>query len=190
MISNIKITLFTLLGLFISLSANAAVPAWEIIPEKSSITFTATQNGSPVSFEFKKFSGNINFDPAQLTTSHITILVDLNSVTTSYKDIIDTLKTPDWFDVKLFPQATFKANKFTKINDKNFTADGTLTLRDKTLPVTLAFILDEYTSSQAHAKGNVTLKRTQFGVGKGEWASTNSIKDNVNVSFIITATKK
>ncbi len=58
-INNWKIYLPTLL-LFASPLAQAA--SWQIIPDKSLITFTATQNGSPVTGTFKKFNGTIDFD--------------------------------------------------------------------------------------------------------------------------------
>jgi polyisoprenoid-binding protein YceI len=163
---------------------------WQMDPADSSITFTATQNNSPVSGQFKTFKSNIDFDPAELNKSHVTITVDMNSVSTSYKEVGDTLKTPDWFNVKIFPQAVFKATHFTKTGDNSYTANGSLTMRDKTVPVTLRFVLDEYTPNKAHAKGSTTLKRSAFGMGQGDWAKTDDLKDDIEINFILAATKK
>ena len=167
----------------------AAAPAWKIIPSQSSLTFTATQNNSPVSGKFKQFSGTINFDPDQLSTSAINIVVDIASVSTSYAEVGDTLKTPDWFDAKLFPQAVFKATQFTKTGSNNYEAHGILTIRDKSIPVTLAFTLKEFPPTKALATGETTLKRNQFGLGKGEWAKTDEVKDDVKVDFVLSAQK-
>lgn len=175
---------------FVSLMATAGVPAWNIVPNESSINFTATQNNSPVSGTFKAFTGDIHFDPAQLNASNVTITVDLASVTTSYAEVADTLKMADWFDVKNHPQAVFKASKFSKVSDNNYKADGTLTIRDKTLPITLTFIVDQFTPSNLHLKGSAVLKRTDFGVGQGDWAKTDAVKDEVQVNFILSAMKK
>ncbi len=183
----IKIILLLLLQ---STLVYAAIPEWQIVPGGSSISFTATQNGSPVSGKFKTFMGEIYFDPAQLKASHVKIIVDLNSVSASYGEVADTLKTSDWFDVKLFPQAIFKADEFTRTGDKTYQASGTLTLRDKTMPIVLTFNLEEYTESQAKISGSTTIKRTLFGVGKGEWASTDAVKDDVTVNFAINAVKR
>src|SRR5262245_57300982 len=90
--------------LFVPLITVAAVPSWQIVPDKSSLTFTGVQNDAPVSGKFKKFTGDIKFDPAQLNASSVKIVVDTNSVFTSYSDLVDALKTADWFNVKLFPQ--------------------------------------------------------------------------------------
>lgn len=168
----------------------AAAPAWNIVSDKSTLGFTATQNNAPVTGQFKSFSGVINFAPDQLSTSNVTITVNIASVTTSYGEVATTLQTPDWFDAKQFPQAVFKANHFTKKGDQSYQADGTLTIRNHTVPVVLNFTMDKYTATDAVVKGTAALKRTAFGVGQGEWAKTDSIKDDVMVNFTLAAVKK
>jgi polyisoprenoid-binding protein YceI len=172
--------------LLITSLAHAALPHWQIQPD-SSITFTGTQNNAPVSGQFKTFSGDIYFDPAQLDKSSVEIKVDMNSVTSSYEDIADTLRAPDWFNVKLFPQAIFKTQHITKTGDNTYQATGTLTIRDKTVPITLDFSLKDYSANKTTVIGTTTLKRIPFGVGQGEWSDTNAVKDEVKVDFSLSA---
>lgn len=160
---------------------------WQIVPEKSSLQFTATQNNSPVKGQFKKFSGKIHFDPKELNTSSVDIIINISSISASYQELVETLKTPDWFDIKLFPNAEFKASQFKKIDEKTYQAVGNLTIRDKTIPITLMFTLDEYTPTQAHVTGNTTLKRNAFGLGRGDWSKTDDVKDDVVVNFELSA---
>jgi len=167
----------------------AAAPAWKIVPTESHLTFTATQNGAPANGEFKKFSGDIQFDPDQLNSSSVKIVIDIGSVYDSYNQLADTLKTTDWFNLKVFPQAIFQSKKISKIGDKAYQAEGMLTIRDKTLPVTLTFNQQEYSSTKAVMKGKTVIKRTAFGVGQGEWADTKAIKDDVQIDFIVSAIK-
>jgi polyisoprenoid-binding protein YceI len=174
----------------IALAAQAAVPAWQITPAESKINFTATQNNAPVTGSFKTFSGDIQFDPAQLNTSKVNIVVDINSMDSSYQEMSDSLKTADWFNVKLFPKAVFAANKFTKTGNNTYQAIGVLTLRDKTVPVTLDFTVQDFSATHFKASGNTTVKRTAFGVGQGEWAKTDGVKDEVKVEFVLSAVKK
>lgn len=181
--------LFALITLCFSPIAQADNTPWQIVPEQSTLTFTATQNNAPVSGSFKNFSGEIVFDPAQLASSHVRITVALDSVTTSYKEVGDTLKTADWFNVKAFPQAVFTANHFTKTGDNTYQAEGTLTIRDKTLPTNLTFSLLSYSATAAHVKGTTALKRTEFGVGQGDWEKTEEVKDEVKVEFELVAKK-
>lgn len=185
----LKVVLQAALLLF-SLTTFAAVPSWVIVPDKSSLTFTAIQNNAPVNGEFKKFSGDINFDPQQLTQSNVHIVVDMGSTETSYKQIADTLKTMDWFHVKHFPKAIFDAKSFTKTGNNTYQANGQLTLCDKTLPLTVSFVLDKYTPQEAHVTGDAIIQRTKYGIGKGDWASTEAVKDDVKINFVIEATKK
>lgn len=180
-----------LLSLFMLFSSAvfAQAPAWKIVPAESTLTFAATQNGAPVTGAFKKFSGEINFDLQHLDECKVKIVVDMNSLSTTYGDLTTTLESPDWFNNKLFPQAVFSADQFTKTGDKQYEAKGTLTIRDKSIPVTLAFTAEQPTADTAVVKGSTTLQRTAFGVGQGEWASTREVKDDVKVNFEVHATK-
>lgn len=172
--------------------ASAAVPAWKIVPSESNLKFTAIQNGAPVTGQFKTFSGEIYFDPNQLTESHVTITIDMTSVNDVYHKLADTLKTVDWFNVQAFPSATFKSTSFikSKTGDKNYEAQGMLTIRDKTLPATLNLTLDEYSDTKARMSGSALIKRTAFGVGQGDWADTSVIKDDVKIDFVVNAVRK
>src|SRR5579862_4444596 len=81
--------------------AFADVSSWKIIPNESTLTFTATQNGAPVTGTFTNFSGDINFDPAQLDKSNVKIIVNVGAISDAYNQLADTLKTADWFNSKL-----------------------------------------------------------------------------------------
>jgi polyisoprenoid-binding protein YceI len=175
--------------LFFSIAAFADVPSWQIIPENSSLTFTAIQNNAPVSGKFTQFSGDIKFDPAELQASHIRIIVNMASVTTDYADVADTLKTVDWFNIAAFPEAVFTASDFIKTNDKSYQAKGMLTIRNKTVPAVLTFTLTEFSQTKAQAEGFILLKRLAFNIGQGEWQNTDNVKDEVQVRFKITAKK-
>jgi polyisoprenoid-binding protein YceI len=167
----------------------AAVPSWKIMPEASSINFTATQNDAPVKGSFQTFTGDIQGDPADLKNSRIKIIVDIASVKTSYGEIATTLKAADWFDIAHFPKAVFTASNFTQTGKNTYLANGKLTIRDKTVPVTLNFVLEEYSAADLEVKGSTTLRRTLFGVGSGGWSKTDSIKDDVLVEFMLKASK-
>lgn len=170
--------------------AFAAAPTWQIIPANSSITFTGIQNGAPTTGKFKSFTGDVAFDPAQLSSCHVKIIVDVASVSNSYNQLTDTLKSEAWFNVKKFPQAVYNSNTFIKTGDKTYQSKGALTIRDKTVPVILDFTVEDYSPTKMLIKGSTTLKRTAFGVGQGEWADTKAVKDEVKVDFVLAAQKK
>jgi polyisoprenoid-binding protein YceI len=186
-----KLRLAFLCSLFcVPLTAMAAVPSaplWQIIPEKSHLTFTATQNNAPVEGEFSQFTAVIHFAADQLPTSSVTADIMLGSVQTSYDDIAKTVIGDEWFAVAKFPKATFESHQFKHLGDNRYEAAGTLTLRGVALPVTLPFTITHSSAGTIGISGETTLKRTAFGVGQGEWASTSSVGDEVKVKLVIEA---
>lgn len=175
--------LFSLIFLWVTTTAWAQIPTWKIVPDQSNIIFTATQNNAPISGKFNTFAGEIHFDANQLNESKAHIMVDISSINTSYQAIADTLKTADWFDVKNFPKAEFKTNKIAKLNSNKYQVDGSLTILNKSKPQSLSFELVENTKDKVKIQGNFSIKRTDFGIGKGEWSGTDEVADEVKVNF-------
>lgn len=186
-----KIRLLAFYGLFLMLGmAHAAPPQWMMIPDESKLAFTATQNNAPVTGEFKTFSADIFVDPADLTVGSIDIVIDIGSLSASYADLKETLITADWFDTKTFPKAKFRASQFKQTGKNTYEATGTLTIRDKSAPVTLKFTAEEPSPNKRIVMGSTIIKRSTFGVGQGEWAGTEEIKDEVTVNFKVAAIRK
>lgn len=169
------------------------MPAYEMVPEESKLKFVALQNSAPVEGAFKKFTTEIRFDPNNLDNSSIRADVDMASVFTEYPEVATNLVGTDWFDVKKFPKASFRTLQIKNLpardNDDRlyYYADAELTLRDKTVPVTINFILERLDANGAVASGRVSLKRREFGVGQGDWAKTDTVDDVVSVSFRVVA---
>ncbi|MFA6303368.1 MAG: YceI family protein [Legionella sp.] len=164
--------------------------SWTLVPEESQLSFTATQNGAPVSGEFKKFTGDFAIDLNDLPKSSMDVVVDISSLSVSYAELKTTLASAPWFDESKFPKAEYKSTKFTKVNDTIYQVDGLLTLRDKTLPLVLNFTADLKDPKKGVFVGTALIKRTAFGVGQGEWSSVDAVKDDVAVHFKVVAVEK
>ncbi len=182
--------LITITSLFLfSLSASAAdVTSWKIVPDQSKIDFKVSQDGSNIIGYFKKFDGKINFDKNQLSKSKVAIDIDMSSITVSLAEASGTVQSPEWLSVKAFPKATFVAEKFSS-KGKYFLADGTLTIKGKSVPTSLEFSFEEPASNKAKATGKVIIKRSAFGVGNSDVKKANGVQDNVEVSFVVNAEK-
>ncbi|HRE31867.1 MAG TPA: YceI family protein, partial [Candidatus Berkiella sp.] len=120
---------------------------------------------APVKGSFKTVSGTIDFSPDDLKQSKINIAVEMSSVNASYQELVSTLKMSDWLDVAKFKEATFTSKEVTKIKDNTYQAKGELQIRDKKLPLTVDFTVDDYKKDKFHVKGETKIKRTAFGVG-------------------------
>jgi len=171
----------------IAQAAENAAPEWKIIPAASKIEFKVAQDNSYVSGSFKKFSGKINFDPKQLKTSKVAIEIDVTSVNASLASASETLQTPAWFSSKAFPKAIFTATKFSTKDNKNFRAEGELTIKGKSLPTVLDFTLPEFSANKAHAIGTAKIKRSAFAVGDADPKKANNVADDVTITIDIAA---
>ncbi len=157
---------------------------YKLIPEKSSITWTATQNNAPVQGGFKDFNAEITFHPDNLGGSKAIITVDMSSVYVDYEPAIEWLRQEMWFAVPRFPEARFVTSGFFHKELNNYSTKAILFMRDKRVPVDLDFTLNEFTEDLAHVTGTTILKRTDFDIG---WPETDQIADEVEVKIDIQA---
>jgi cytochrome b561 len=169
--------------------AMADVPTYTMVKEKSSLKFIAIQNGAPVTGEFKDFTTTIHFDKDALDKSSITAEVNIGSVSVENADVLKNVTLPEWLSAAAFPKATFVSKKISRMPlTDDFYAEGTLTLKGKTVPVMLNFQLQE-TGNVAVAKAYITLKRSDFNIGEGEWSRDDVIGNAVRVELRIFAEK-
>lgn len=186
------LALITAISLSFAFPAFAEVPAYKLLNEKSSLKFFAINNGAPVEGEFKDFSADIKFSPDKLDESKIVIEVKTGSVFAAYDEVVKNLLSKDWLATEAFPKAVFTSKTITRMpNSDNYYAEGTLKLRDKTMPATLNFQLQLTNDNKnAVAKGYCTIRRTDFGVGQGDWAKDDVVKNEVRVEFRVVAEKE
>ncbi|MGR4866650.1 YceI family protein [Caulobacter sp. LARHSG274] len=159
--------------------------AWTVA-KSSTLGFTASWAGDAIEGQFTRWTADILFSPQALDRSKLTVSIDMASASTGDAQRDSSLPSDDFFATASHPKATFTASKFRKTGEGRFVADGTLELRGVKKPLSLPFSL-KIDGDTATARGVTTLDRTAFGVGQGEWASTDQIGGKVKVSFAITA---
>jgi polyisoprenoid-binding protein YceI len=173
--------------------AVAEAPQWTVDAKSSRITFTAKQMQVPIPARFAKFAATVRFDPGDLPGSKVSIDIDVASVSTPNRDIETEIKREPWFDVAQHPTARFETVAFTHKGGERYDAAGRLTLRGVTktitLPATIHIIDDpgQPGSLRAQAGGDVTVSRTAFGIGQGQWRDIAVVADEVVIHFEITA---
>ena len=119
------------------LPAAAFARDWQVDAAKSSLTFKGTYQNGPFDGAFGKFDAAISFDENDLSKDRFDVKVDVGSADTKSTERNDTLRTPDFFDTAKYPQAHFITQAFGKGDDGSLEAKGSLTIRDKSKPVTL-----------------------------------------------------
>ncbi len=173
-----------------AVATRAAGPAasYTADPGSSRLDFVGVQAGAEFKGTFHKFSAAIDFSPDALASAHFDVQIDLSSVDSKDNDRDKTLRGPDIFDVAHFPTAHYVTRSFTK-TATGYSAVGALTLHGVTKDVPIQF---QFVSSPAMTKleGTGQLKRLDFGVGQGDWKSTEWIADAVKVSFTLVLKPK
>jgi polyisoprenoid-binding protein YceI len=167
--------------------APAGATHYSIDQAKSSLEFSFVQAGAQNKGKFTKFPVTLDAAVDGSSASRLDVTVDMTTFDTDDKERNDTLKGQDLFDVAKFPQAHFVATQITK-TATGFDAVGKLTLRGVTRDLHVPFTL-RATKEQGHAvtylAGRTTVRRLDFGVGQGDWKSTEWVGNDVTVSYSV-----
>lgn len=146
----------------------------------STLAFASQYDGETFTGSFPGFSTRLSFDPAQLANAKLDVTIPLAGAKTGNADRDSTLQEADFFDVAKYAQARYTASKFRSLGGNRYAADGTLSLRGVSKPVTLNFTWTP--GAKPVLSGKATVKRLDFGVGGGDWADTKTIPNEVAIS--------
>lgn len=167
------------LGLVL-VAAPALAQTWQVDPAHSTLTFTNTYQTVAYTGQFRRFSAQIDYDPADLAHAKFDVTVDITSLDTENSERDHAALGADFFDTAKFPQAHFVTTSFRESANGEMLADGTLTLRGIGKPVTLVvkFVPNGNTATLDVA---AQVRRLDFGIGTGEWADLSMIGNAVTV---------
>jgi polyisoprenoid-binding protein YceI len=169
-------------------AAAADAPSYVADPQQSRLEFTGVQAGAEFKGAFHKFTAAVDFAPDAPASSHIDVQIDMSSVDSMDKDRDTTMRGKDIFDVAHIPTAHYVTKTIAK-SAAGFSAVGSLTLHGVTKDVPIDF---QFTPAAGGAKltGSAKLNRLDFGVGQGDWKSTEWVGDAVKISFALVLKAK
>ncbi|HEX7417046.1 MAG TPA: YceI family protein [Steroidobacteraceae bacterium] len=170
----------------VATNSSQAAGTFVLDPAKSTLSFSFVQAGASNSGRFTKFSTTLQPGPADAAGGLLSVSVDVASLDTQDKDRDTTLRSADLFDPKRFPAARFVSSAITKLADGRFEARGKLTIRDVSRDVRLPLAVKSATeagNAVMYLSGKTTLQRLDYGVGQGEWKSTEWVGNEVAVSY-------
>lgn len=180
--------LFTVFGAFTAIDRDAT--SWEIDKAHSSIQFTVTHFFTSVTGTFDDVEADINFDPANLEESNITVTIPVESVNTRNEKRDNHLKSDDFFNTAEWPNIRFTSNTIEQTGNNTFVARGELSIRDVTkafdLPFELKGVMDHPMQENTKVAGivaNTELMRNDYGVGVGDWAATAVVGNKIDISL-------
>ena len=121
---------FLLLASFPVAGANLALD-----PTKSRVGFTYQQMGSSVEGEFKRYTANVQFDPAHPEAGHVVFRIYPAGTDAGNADANNELLLPAFFDVRRFPEAMFESTRIQALANGRYDVTGKLTLKGVTRPM-------------------------------------------------------
>ena len=161
---------------------------YTINSQNSKIEFVASKVTGSHHGEFQDFSGAIDF-AGQPEKSRVSVTINTASVKTDTDQLTQHLKTPDFFDVAKFPQATFTSTEIKSGGDKgaSHTITGNFQLHGVTKSISFPATIS-VTPETINVDSTFSINRKDFGINYAG-AADNLIRDDVVMSLHIKAGK-
>jgi polyisoprenoid-binding protein YceI len=175
------------LGFASTLATTANAAPLKLVANQSSIGFTFSQLGVPLRGKFNTFTADVFFDPKKPESTKAQFSVDMNSVDLGAADYNAETKSPDWLNARMFPNATFVADKVTALGGNRFEATGKLSIKGATQVIKANFTYTD--GAQPVVEGTFPMKRLGWKIGDNEWKDTSVVADEVTVRFKFVTSK-
>jgi polyisoprenoid-binding protein YceI len=165
-----------------------AVEYTQVNETASTISFTYKQFSSRVYGTFSKFKATLDFDTAKPSAAHAALTIQLDSIDAGNSDASSELQKPAWFDTATYPVATFESTGVKALGNNRYSITGKLMLRGMTRVVDVPVLLKSENAIGIF-DGQLTLKRSDFKIGEGEWAD-GVVSDKINIRFRMVAPQR
>ncbi|RFU48587.1 YceI family protein [Paraburkholderia sp. DHOC27] len=149
---------------------------------KSTVSATSKQMNVPTEGTFKKFTAQLDFDPARPSAGSAKLSIDTASYDLGDESYNQQVRGKEWFDTAQFPNATFVSSAIAPAGGNQFKVSGTLTIKGKSTNVTVPVTVTQQGATQTF-DGTLPIKRSQFDIGTGEWKDTSVVADEVLIKF-------
>ncbi len=168
--------IISLSALLLSVSTPAVCADYVQAPG-SYLNFTGSYYDTSFKGTFPGFTTRFSFDPAHLADAALDVSILLAGATTRNADYDNQIHSTAFFSSKRFPQALYSSTKFRRLGGNRYAADGTLTLRGVSKPVTLTFTWSP--AARPVLTGEAIVKREEFGVGSGALVDAGIIPSDI-----------
>jgi len=124
--------------------------------------------------EFTKYDATVESSKDDFSDVKITFEADTDSISTGQEQRDGHLKSDDFFNVASFPKIKFVSTELKQTDKEYYSMKGNLTIRDKTLPVTLNVVYggtakDGYGRTVAGFEVHGKINRKDYGL---KWSMT------------------
>ncbi len=156
---------------------------WRV--EDGSLNIVIVQNGSDVTGSFAEWTADIEYQETPDETGRhgsVTVTVSIPSLTLG--SVTKQAMGSDFFAAEEYSTAVFEADL---IAEDGLVADGTLRIRDQSVPVRMPVDLT-IEDGTADAAGSLAVNRLDFNIGTGT-QDEGSLAFDVRIDWALTATR-
>lgn len=157
-----------------------------LMPERSAVGFVYKQMNVPVEGGFKRFRGELVFDPAKPEAARAAIEIELASIDTGFAEGDEEVQGRLWFDTKNHPLARFVLTAVRPLGGNRYEAVGRMSIKGRTREVK-APVLFRPLGNTGVFEGSFVLRRADYGIGEGVWADFGTVANEVEIRFRMTA---
>lgn len=162
---------------------------WTLDKGHSKVGFTVTHHMiSEIDGNFKVYEAKMTTAKDDFSDAVFEFSAETASINTENEPRDGHLKSEDIFDAEKFPTISFKSSSFTQIAGNRYKISGDLTMKAKTLPITLdLWMVGPVENERAKRyeigiKATGKLSRKSFGVG--EKLPVVSVSDEVELRLL------
>jgi cytochrome b561/polyisoprenoid-binding protein YceI len=153
--------------------------------QTGTIGISVSQFGSAVEGSFADWTSSISFDETVSEGKAGTVTTTISIPSLTLGSVTDQAMGADFFNAENFPTAAFAAD--ITVTNGNYLADGTLTIKDQSVPVSLPFSLT-VDSNTAVMQGTTSLDRRPFAIGQSV-TDAATLGFDVAIDINLTATR-
>lgn len=156
--------------------------------DQSRVDFLYKQMNVPTEGQFKRFSGQIQFDPAKPTMAKAAIDIQLASIDTGSVEGDEEVAGKLWFNTTQYPVARFVSTSVKPLGNNRFQVTGKMSIKSKTRELSTPATFRQQGGNGVF-EGSFVLKRADFGIGEGMWADFGTVANEVQIRFRLVATR-
>jgi polyisoprenoid-binding protein YceI len=155
----------------------------------SKVTFVGSKVTGKHDGGFNTFKGTVDVVDGAPEKSKVTVDIDADSITTDTEKLTGHLKSPDFFDTKANPKATFVSTAIKKGGEKgaSHTVTGNLTIKGITKSVTFPATVN-VAGDNASVDAEFAINRRDFSLNYAGMPN-DLIRDDVLIKLTIKAKK-
>ena len=154
--------------------------------EQSRVDFAYKQMNAQMEGSFKRFSGQLRFDPTTPALAKATLDIDLASIDTGSAEGNEEVAGKLWFNTKQFPAAHFVSTSVKPLGNNRFEVTGKMSIKGKTHDVSTSATFRQQGAAGVF-EGSFVLKRADYGIGEGMWADFGTVANEVQIKFRLVA---